>query len=193
MALARFAARPGSPGSSARPSSVISTGESYRVVLDDRARFDADELFALARAASADDPDDELDRRFAIEESFVGPLFPEWPYAPWAEERRRECEEVHASNLHALAALLIEQGRPREAVSRLLRLLALEPEREEWHRALMLAYRASGERALALRQFHACRSVLRRELGVEPSPETQELYRRVLGAPTRPQAGAATS
>jgi DNA-binding SARP family transcriptional activator len=73
-----------------------------------------------------------------------------------------------------------------------LRLLALEPEREEWHRALMLAYRASGERALALRQFHACRSVLRRELGVEPSPETQELYRRVLGAPTRPRAGAVT-
>jgi DNA-binding SARP family transcriptional activator len=177
----------------ARPSSVISTGESYRVILDDHARFDADELLALARAAPGGDGRDELARRFALEEAFPGPLFPEWPYASWAEELRRQCEDVNASNLHALGVLLVEQGRPREAIARLSRLLVLEPEREEWHRALMLAYRASGERALALRQFHACRSVLRRELGVEPSPETQELYRRVLGAPTRSQAAAATS
>jgi class 3 adenylate cyclase/DNA-binding SARP family transcriptional activator len=176
----------------ARPSSVISTGESYRVVLNDLAHFDARELVALARAAPAGDPDGELERRLAIEEACSGPLFPEWPYAPWAEERRRECEEVHASNLQALSAILVEQGRPREAIVRLSRLLVLEPEREEWHRALMVAYRASGERALALRQFHACRSVLRRELGVEPSPETQELYKRLLGAPMTRPARAAT-
>jgi hypothetical protein len=38
------------------------------------------------------------------------------------------------------------------------------------------------ERALALRQFHACRALLRRELGIEPSGETRQLYQELLEA-----------
>lgn len=44
----------------------------------------------------------------------------------------------------------------------------------------MVAYAQAGEKALALRQYHACRSVLRRELGVEASPETRGLYQLIL-------------
>jgi DNA-binding SARP family transcriptional activator len=58
--------------------------------------------------------------------------------------------------------------------------VAREPEREGWHRDLMTAYAAAGERALALRQFHACRAVLRREQGVEPGAETRALYLSLL-------------
>ena len=46
----------------------------------------------------------------------------------------------------------------------------------------MRAYSLAGERPLALRQFHACRAVLRRELGVEPGAETRELYGEILRA-----------
>ncbi len=45
----------------------------------------------------------------------------------------------------------------------------------------MRAYSATGERARGLRQFHACRSALVREQGVEPSPETRDLYAQLLG------------
>ena len=51
---------------------------------------------------------------------------------------------------------------------------------ESVHRALMRAHVAAGERASALRQFHACRAVLRRRLGFEPDEETRELYRQIL-------------
>lgn len=44
----------------------------------------------------------------------------------------------------------------------------------------MRAYQAGGERARALRQFHACRSALVREQGVEPSGETRDLYASIL-------------
>jgi len=44
----------------------------------------------------------------------------------------------------------------------------------------MRAYTATGERARALRQFHACRAALIREQGVEPSAETRELYTTLL-------------
>ena len=33
---------------------------------------------------------------------------------------------------------------------------------------------------LALRQFHACRSVLRQTQGVDPGPETEALYLELL-------------
>ena len=44
----------------------------------------------------------------------------------------------------------------------------------------MRAYAQAGERPLALRQFHACRALLRGRLGVEPSQETRELYASLL-------------
>ena len=40
-------------------------------------------------------------------------------------------------------------------------------------RAHAFSMRPPGERALALRQFHACRALLRRELGIEPSSDPQ--------------------
>ena len=43
----------------------------------------------------------------------------------------------------------------------------------------MRAYAQAGERPLALRQFHACRTLLR-ALGIEPSAETRELYSSLL-------------
>ena len=54
----------------------------------------------------------------------------------------------------------------------------------------MDCYATTGERAQALRQYHACRTVLRREQGIAPDPETQALYERILRAegPARPGA-----
>lgn len=163
-------------------STVISTGEAYDVRLAPGDRFDAKEFLGLARRA-ADDPDD-LAAYADAEAAYTGTLFPEWPYAAWAEQLRRECETTYSAVLLGHADALLRTGRAREALSRFERLIASEPEREEWHRRLMLACEAAGERAIGLRQFHACRAVLRRELGVEPSDETQAAYRRLLGAVT---------
>jgi DNA-binding SARP family transcriptional activator len=78
--------------------------------------------------------------------------------------------------LETVAEELVAAGRPGAAIGRYERLLEFEPEREGWHRCLMRVYARSGERALALRQYHACRTLLRDSLGVDPSPETQRLY-----------------
>lgn len=59
------------------------------------------------------------------------------------------------------------------------RLLALDPLQEDVHRELMRCYVASGQRPLALEQFELCRRTLRRELEIEPMPETWHLYRRI--------------
>ena len=46
----------------------------------------------------------------------------------------------------------------------------------------MRAHAFAGNRALAIAQYQLCRGVLQADLGVEPMPETQELYRSLVSA-----------
>ncbi len=60
-----------------------------------------------------------------------------------------------------------------------LQLLQLDTLLEETHCQLMLLYAHSGQLRSALTQYESCRTLLDEELGVEPSPKTQETYRRI--------------
>ena len=57
--------------------------------------------------------------------------------------------------------------------------LSLNPLHEPAHQQLMRLYDQSGQRAAALRQYQTCREILSEELGVEPSPKTEELYQQI--------------
>jgi DNA-binding SARP family transcriptional activator len=170
------------PHLSARDASalVVSEGPTYRLVLGELAGWDAREFLRAAAAGLSAPPEDALARLRDAEARYAGPLLPEWIFAPWTQPLRTELEEAHRAVLVGVAERVAEAGSASEAISRYRLLLALEPEREGWHRALMLTYAAAGERALALRQFHACRTLLRERLGVAPSRETRELHTRIL-------------
>ncbi|MEZ4869981.1 MAG: bacterial transcriptional activator domain-containing protein [Caldilineaceae bacterium] len=60
-----------------------------------------------------------------------------------------------------------------------LRLLALDPWREEAHRDVMLMLALSGQRSAALAQYEKCCHILMEELAVNPSAETTALYYRI--------------
>jgi len=162
---------PGSP--------VVAEGETVRLALDEHDEWDVGTFLDIVRARSPD-PEEEIRRLERAEALYLGPFLPEWPYADWAEPTRRELEERSREVLERLAAVLASVRRLHEAIRRYRRLVSAEPEREAWHRALMSCYAQAGERAQALRQYHACRTVLRREQGVAPGPETTDLYRRIL-------------
>ena len=168
----------------AASSIIVAEGESYRMRPAEDDSWDAADFLELARVAARTEAGAR--RREALhlaEASYTGPLFPEWPYERWGEPRQLEVAEALRSTLALLAEELVEAGAIRDAIARYERLTALEPEREAWHRALMVTYERAGERALALRQYHACRKVLREELGVETSAETRELHRAILNGP----------
>lgn len=59
-------------------------------------------------------------------------------------------------------------------------LLALDPLREDGHRALMRIYADQSRIAAALQQYQDCRVYLRRELGIDPDPETDRLYQQIV-------------
>jgi tetratricopeptide (TPR) repeat protein len=76
--------------------------------------------------------------------------------------------------------LLEAAGRTAEALEASREAVRIDPTAEPAHRALMRLLAAAGDRAGAIRQYHACRDELRRELDVEPGPETEALHRRIL-------------
>ena len=61
------------------------------------------------------------------------------------------------------------------------RALEVNKLREDVHRHIMHCCAEAGRRTEALAQYHRCREVLRRELGVEPAAETEELYEHIAG------------
>lgn len=65
------------------------------------------------------------------------------------------------------------------AATHLRALVANDPLDEAAHRQLMLLLARSGQRAAGLAQFEACKTILQRELGVEPEPRTRQLADRI--------------
>jgi DNA-binding SARP family transcriptional activator len=163
------------------PSLIMSEGETYLLALDAHDSVDVIEFGRLLSAVDkASDPAARRQLLVRADEVAAGDFLPEWPYAPWAEERRRAVEELQRDLLAQLAQVLAESGRHDAAAARYRRLLAMEPEREAWHRSLMQIYSDGGERAMALRQYQACRARLRQELGIEPGAATHDLYMQIL-------------
>jgi len=120
--------------------------------------------------------------------------------AEWAliERERLRCLRLDA--LYALASIHARADDWRAVVVTARALIAAEPLREDAHRLLMTGYARTGNRALALRQYRYCATVLADELGVEPMDETSALYRSlaaplahiVMSPPPSPPAPAAS-
>ena len=78
--------------------------------------------------------------------------------------------------------LFEEQKEYAAAIPWAERLVALDSLCEPHHQLLIRLHAANHDRASALRAYHQCMRVLRREMGVEPGAATQELFERILKA-----------
>ena len=101
-------------------------------------------------------------------------------FTEWREQRAAEQAETELSALSAWVGELEGQGRRAAAQEVCARMLRLDPLREQTHRQLMTLLYASGEREAALARYRSLEALLRRELGVEPLPQTTALYRQML-------------
>ena len=102
--------------------------------------------------------------------------------AAWIDLERRHLEAVHVRALEAYAGATLGVGSTElgAAVRAGRELIALEPYRESGYRILMDGLAREGNTAEALIVYEALRTKLRDELGISPSPPTQELHRRLL-------------
>ena len=77
-------------------------------------------------------------------------------------------------------AIDLRLGRFGPLVPQLAVLVAVHPLRERLREYLMLALYGSGRRADALAAYHDCRSVLARDIGIDPGPALTVLLSRML-------------
>ncbi|HBB36084.1 MAG TPA: hypothetical protein DDZ80_25535 [Cyanobacteria bacterium UBA8803] len=92
-------------------------------------------------------------------------------------------EQFYQQALQAIERLsqILEQQREYAAVIPLAsQLLRLNPLHEVGYQALMRSHSANGDRAAALQVYHQCMTVLREEMGIDPSSTTQALYQQLL-------------
>ncbi|MCZ7599699.1 MAG: AAA family ATPase [Gammaproteobacteria bacterium] len=116
------------------------------------------------------------------------------PFDDWLFERREHYRRVASGCFERAVEAAIAEKRFADAVRLGIRLVALEPLREDLHRTLMRCYAALGRIPDALQQYRQCRAILERELEVAPSRETELLKVRLMSErsrTTQPAAGAA--
>jgi len=98
------------------------------------------------------------------------PVYDEWLLLARGRLRKKACETAGH-----LASILRGQDRIEESIAALNDMLAIDPAHEPAHRELMELLSKMGRRSDALRQYQACVEALERELGAEPSSETERL------------------
>jgi DNA-binding SARP family transcriptional activator/ABC-type transport system substrate-binding protein/streptogramin lyase len=109
-----------------------------------------------------------------------GPPLVDFSYDAWAQEEIRRLEELHLEALEARIEADLALGRHEQAVAELESLAHAHPLRERLQALLMVALYRCGRQAEALEAYRSARHRLIEELGLEPSPELQQLERAIL-------------
>jgi LuxR family transcriptional regulator, maltose regulon positive regulatory protein len=102
-------------------------------------------------------------------------------YADWCTLERERLRERCLRARESLAGLYAGAGDIHRAIEHYQQLVAQDPYRETAYRELMRWHFRLGDRVAAIRQYHLCSQILRDDLGLSPSPETDALYLKIIG------------
>jgi DNA-binding SARP family transcriptional activator len=102
-------------------------------------------------------------------------VLPDW-YDDWVLVEAEEWRQLRLHALEAAADRLLSVGRFGEATGAALAAVRVEPLRESARAAVIRVHLAEGNQSEALREFARYRTLLRAELGLEP---TEQLHRLV--------------
>jgi DNA-binding SARP family transcriptional activator len=110
----------------------------------------------------------------AIETLWAGELLPGW-YEDWVVFERERLAQLRLHALERMASLLTRRFDLDTALRLALAAVRTEPLRETANAVLMSVYVAEGNVSDAVHQYEVFTELLRRELGVEPSPSLAAL------------------
>ena len=100
-------------------------------------------------------------------------------FADWLFAERERMTGLRREALSGEATRLEQEGHYTEAIHYAQALLGLDTLSEDAHRQVMRLYYLQGDRGAALRAFERCKEILDRELGVEPTRETEQLAKQI--------------
>jgi DNA-binding SARP family transcriptional activator len=146
------------------------------LALDPAVWVDVQAVVSLARAL--------IDDRFVAAHEIdpaelAGELLPDfWDH--WLVAEREKVRQLTVHALERLALRLLDSGDGPRAVLAALTAVEMDPLRESANRVLIQSHLAEGNSAEAIRQFVRFRSLLRDELGLEPTRALSGLVATVL-------------
>lgn len=117
---------------------------------------------------------------------YQGDLLPSC-YDDWIVSYREQLRQQAIAGLDRLVTLLTTQGNAPTAIRYAQQLQRIDPLYEPTYCHLMRLHVQQGDRASALRVYHQCMMMLRKELGVNPSPMTRQIYEELLALEDAPQ------
>jgi len=167
---------------------VVPNADTFLYADDQILRWRLDSPFTLDVAdfeqaiTLADQTSNNDTKRAALEQAvgcYHGDLLPDC-FDDWIHPERERLKQVFHGALYQLIRLLERQRDYQTAIAYTQRLLQEDQLKESIHRRLIRLHALNDDRASALRVYHACAEALQRELGVEPTHETRELYERLI-------------
>lgn len=139
------------------------------------------DLIATARACR--DAGDDAGALHTLDEALTywrGPALADLRELHFADEAARRLRELALDAAETWADLALAAGRDREVAVRHERLIVRWGLRERLTEQLALAMYRCGRQADALRAIDHLRTVLRRDLGLDPGPAVQRLEQAIL-------------
>ncbi len=130
----------------------------------------------LAQAESAGTPAQKIETLQESLELYQGEFFPEGD-GIWVMTERQRLSQICEHARLTLALLLLEKGDPKLALTHCQAILVENHCMELAHRMAMQAYAALGDRLGIVNQYEQCKQYLQDELGLDPSEETEHLYK----------------
>lgn len=109
---------------------------------------------------------------------FSLPAAPEFEL--WVSEQRTLHERLYLDALRVLLRGETSYVDYERAIKYARMYLRVDELAEDVHRQLMILHVLSGDRPAALQQYKRCATILQRELGLEPLPETKAVYKAML-------------
>ena len=113
-------------------------------------------------------------------ELYRGDLFEDDEAPEWCDVERIALQREFVEALASLARIYSTLGEAKRAIDVLRRALSYDPGREDLHHDLIVNLVKLGRHKEAKEQISDCMRLLRDELGVEPTAETQRLYRTIV-------------
>lgn len=107
-------------------------------------------------------------------------------FMEWVAAMREQYHQQVRAVLQRVVQEFMERQSYAAAIPVLQKLTELDPQNEDAHRTLMIAYGRTGQHAAAQAQYAECQQQLGEWLNVLPTPETTELYERIRAAEAQP-------
>lgn len=98
-------------------------------------------------------------------------------YDDWVLPLREQYRSLYLDVLLRAAERRRAESEYKLAIGHAQKILEIDQTNERAHQHLMFCYLTLGDRSKALQQYEVCERILQDELAVEPTPETQALYR----------------